>query len=131
LVQERVARDRHYPWRVLVCCALLNRTGRSQVRPMFEALFGSCRTPADAAGADLASLLKPLGLQNRRAETLRRLSADYAAGKPPQDCHGVGRYAMDAWAIFVEGRTDVRPSDHFLRPYLAWRKKHGTGIEWG
>ena len=126
-----MARDEHYPWCVLVCCALLNRTGRAQVRPMFEALFDACRTPLDAARVDLAALLRPLGLQNRRAELLRRLSADYAAGKPPQDCPGVGEYALDAWAIFVEGRTDVSPSDHFLKPYLRWRKRHGTRIEWG
>lgn len=98
---------------------------------MFEALFEVCRTPPDAARVDLAVLLRPLGLQNRRAELLRRLSADYAAGKPPQDCHSVGRCAMDAWALFVEGRTDVEPSDHFLKPYLRWRKRHGRRIEWG
>lgn len=130
-MQERVLRDEHFPWRVLVCCALLNRTGRAQVRPMFERLFEVCRTPESVATADLGTLLRPLGLQNRRAALLRRLTEDYLAGKSPQDIHGVGPYALDAWAIFVEGRTDVRPSDGMLRPYLTWMKKHGNRIYFG
>src|SRR6185369_4151215 len=61
LLQERVARDRHYPWRVLVVCALLNRTHRRQVRPMFEELFERAPTPEAMLGADLSDLLRPLG----------------------------------------------------------------------
>lgn len=124
-----MARDRHYPWRVLVCCALLNRTGRAQVRPMFEELFASYPTPGHVVrgapmGRSLSELLRPLGLWRRREALLVALSEDYAAGKPVQDCRGVGRYALDARAIFVEGRTDVRPTDHFLKPYLTWKKRH-------
>lgn len=117
-----------------MCCALLNRTGRGQVRPMFEELFDDYRSPEQLAAASserLGELLRPLGLQNRRAQLLLRLTNDYLAGKPPAECHGVGQYALDAWAIFVEGRVDVRPSDHFLKPYLTWRIKHGKPIEWG
>ena len=125
-MQERVARDEFYGWRVLVCCALLNRTGRAQVRPMFERLFEACPVPLAMLTADLEELLKPLGLQNRRAELLRRLTLDYVAGRPYAECHGVGQYALDAVAIFVEGRTDVRPADHFLKPYLTWRKKNAS-----
>jgi len=31
---------------------------------------------------------------------------------------GCGKYAADSWAIFVEGRTDVEPSDGKLNWYL-------------
>lgn len=79
---------------------------------------------------ELGDLLRPLGLQNRRAQTLRKLTEDYLAGKPPERTHGVGQYALDAWAIFVEGRTDVDPSDHWLRPYLHWRIEHGERVSW-
>jgi methyl-CpG-binding domain protein 4 len=132
-VQERVDRDRHYPWRVLVCCALLNRTTGAQVRPMVGRLFALCPTPAAllvCPDRHLLPLLVPLGLYNRRLALLRRLTLDWAEGKPPQQCHGVGQYALDAWALFVEGRTDVEPADHFLKPYLEWRKNHGNKIEW-
>jgi methyl-CpG-binding domain protein 4 len=102
---------------------------------MFERLFELAPTPHGLLKAEregrLQDLLRPLGLQNRRADLLRRLTEDWLSGKPPGLCHGVGRYALDAWAIFVEGRTDVSPSDHFLKPYLAWRKKYGSRIEWG
>lgn len=101
---------------------------------MFEALFELAPTPCGllkVQDGKLEDLLRPLGLQNRRAALLRRLTLDYIEGKPPHLCHGVGQYALDAWAIFVEGRTDVEPSDHFLRPYLKWRKAHGYKIEWG
>lgn len=123
-MQERVGRDEHYPWKVMVLCALLNRTGRKQVRPMFERLFEACPDPEAMLRADLEGLLRPLGLQNRRAELLRRLTRDHLAGRPAAECHGVGRYALDALAIFVEGRRDVRPADHFLKPYLRWRKRY-------
>lgn len=119
--------DEHYPWRVLVCCALLNRTGRAQVRPMFEQLFAKCSTPIDMMAVDgewLTGLLRPLGFQNRRADLLRRLSSDYVEGVPADQCFGAGQYARDALAIFVEGREDFVPGDHFLKPYLAWRKRH-------
>lgn len=95
---------------------------------MFEALFLIAPEPAallNASPGEVEELLKPLGLQNRRAALLRRLTEDWLAGKPPEECHGVGRYALDAWAIFVEGRTDVKPTDHFLKPYLKWKKRHG------
>jgi methyl-CpG-binding domain protein 4 len=101
---------------------------------MFEQMFEIAPSPRGllmVEGARLEGLLRPLGLQNRRAALLRRLTEDWLDGKPPHLCHGVGQYALDAWAIFVEGRTDVRPSDHFLKPYLTWRKKHGQRIAWG
>lgn len=133
LVQERVERDCHYPWRVLVCCALLNRTTGAQVRAMFEAFFRACPTPAALLLADdgvLLPMLQPLGLYNRRLSLLRRLTRDYRDGKPPEECHGVGQYALDAWAIFVEGRTDLEPADHMLKPYLEWRKANGYNTQW-
>lgn len=133
LVQERVERDHHYPWRVLVCCALLNRTHGRQVRPMFQQLFRLCPTPLAMRVVEtelLVELIRPLGLYNRRAAALKRLTCDYMAGKPPEQCHGVGQYALDAWAIFVEGRVDLDPADHYLKPYLEWRKQHGYNTQW-
>ncbi|NBR00729.1 MAG: hypothetical protein EBT79_10465 [Actinobacteria bacterium] len=46
----------------------------------------------------------------------------------PSDLPGVGRYARDAWAIFVEGRDDVFPADGHLMRYVRWRQEVGT---WG
>lgn len=124
-MQERLPRDRLYPWRVLVACALLNRTGRGQVRPMFEALFDRWPTPQEmaAAGGGLELALRPLGLWRRRGATLRRLSEGFARGLPPSKIAGVGRYGLDAYEIFVLGRDVPRPQDHFLKRYVTWRKR--------
>ena len=121
LVQELVSRDLHYPWRVIVSCALLNRTTGNQVRQVVSEIFARCRNPGDMLTAELTDLLRPLGLYNRRAALLRRLTQDYLDGVPPALCHGVGQYARDALMLFVDGRTDVDPSDHWLVPdNVAW-----------
>jgi hypothetical protein len=107
---------------MLVACALLNRTHGRQVRPMVDGLFSRWPTPRGmaAAGRGLERYVKPLGLWRRRAALLRRLSRQW---RTPGQCPGVGKYALDSWAIFVEGRLDVRPDDGKLRPYLTWRKR--------
>lgn len=93
---------------------------------MFERFFELWPTPSQPpAEAELLALLKPLGFGSKRADTLARLTQDWIAGKPPEQVHGVGRYGLDAYAIFVDGRTDVKPTDHFLKPYLRWRKRYG------
>jgi hypothetical protein len=82
--------------------------------------------------ADLADLLRPLGLQNRRATALRRLTWDYLTGKPPGACHGAGRYAQDALALFCEGRTDLDDvADHWLSSYLLDRiQRRAPAVQW-
>lgn len=93
---------------------------------MFERFFELWPAPSQPpAKSKIMALLRPLGFGNKRLETLARLTRDWLAGVPPERIHGVGRYGLDAYAIFVEGRLDVKPQDHFLRPYLAWRKRHG------
>lgn len=130
LAQERVPRGEHYPWRVLVTCALLNQTQGEQVRPILGRLFARCPHPSDMVVQDLRSMLRPLGLQNRRAYVLRTLSLDCLAGSPPEACYGVGRYALDAYALFVDGRTDVEPEDRWLREYLDWRLAGWPALRW-
>ena len=62
LLQEIYLTD---PWKMLVCCMLLNLTNRKQVDTVREELFTKYRTPKDMMNADhreLADILKPLGL---------------------------------------------------------------------
>lgn len=136
LVQERVGRDRHFPWRVLVCCALLNQTSKEQVRPMLGAFFAWYDHPEVLSGEfeisprPLVRLLTPLGLVNRRTRLLVRLTDEYLSGESPYECFGAGRYARDALDLFCAGRADVEPGDHWLRPYRDWRRAGGARIEW-
>lgn len=122
LIQEELSKDLHYPWRVIVCCALLNQTTGAQVRPMVEELFRRCPTPDALLTADLSDLLLPLGLQDRRAGLLRRMTWDYLTGVQPGHCFGVGGYGRDALLLFVHGEKNVSGvRDNWLRAYASWR----------
>lgn len=151
LIQEDLPRDALYGWRMLVACCLLNRTRGAQVREMLGRLFELWPTPRKmaAAGQELEEFVRPLGLVWSRGESLRAISWEVGVRKkrPPFRVRGVGRYALDSWSIFVDGRRDVRPRDKELRRYLeekpledfhrwldrempAWRAKNGGGPQY-
>lgn len=121
LLQERTRGD---PWRCLVSCVLLNLTKGVDAEPvLWEILRRWPDAPSLAAAdrAEVEALLRPLGLQRRRSASLLRLSAEYAAGEwsDPIELHGVGRYARESWALFVELVRVERPSDKVLMRYVA------------
>ena len=69
LLQEVYKED---PWKMMVCCILLNLTKRQQVDIVREELFKRYPTEYDMIEAnekELSELLKPLGLYNKRAKT--------------------------------------------------------------
>jgi len=109
------------PWKLLVACVLLNRTTRRQVDGIRDELFSRWSTPEALGAADeieLAKLLYPLGFYNRRATSLKKLASAWLTADIARDgvesLPGVGKYAADSWAIFVEKRTDVEPEDKVL-----------------
>ena len=106
------------PWKMLVACMLLNRTTRRQVDCIRDELFERWKTPEDMIEADereLSKLLYPLGFYNRRAVTLKKFAAAWVVADIEKDgvngLPGIGKYAADSWAIFIERRTDVEPED--------------------
>lgn len=114
------------PLWMLVACCLVNLTTWRAARPVHAALRQRYRTPrrlALARPGDLEPLLRPLGLWRRRARSLVTLAAAFLE-RPPRSAEdvlglpGCGRYAADSWAIFVEGRRDLEPTDHYLSAYL-------------
>jgi methyl-CpG-binding domain protein 4 len=113
------------PWRVLVCCVLLNLTTRAQVDGVRHRLFERFPTAKDMASArpdEIRELIVPLGLSNKRAVDLKRMSADYLcrAWTSPTDLHGIGKYGADAYQIFVRNQRVADPNDHFLGAYQDW-----------
>lgn len=133
-IQELVERDEHYPWRVMTVCVMLNQTHGRQVRPMFGRFFELWPRPIDfvmADGDQVRGLIAPLGFKNRRFLTLLRMTEDYLRNVPYEQCYGIGKYARDAIALFVHGRTDVEPFDTWLEPYLKWRLAGGPRLLWG
>ena len=109
-------------WKMLTCCMLLNLTNRKQVDTIRDELFKKYPTPKDMMNAkprELADILKPLGLYNRRATSLRLMSAGYIGGfKSVDELYGIGKYAKDSWEIFQNNNMSVNPTDKVLQEYL-------------
>ena len=109
-------------WKMLTCCMLLNLTNRKQVDTIRDELFSKYPTPkkmVNANQSELAELLKPLGLYNRRAKSLKKMSEGYVKGfKSVGELYGIGQYAVDSWEIFQNKNKDVNPTDKVLLAYL-------------
>tara|TARA_Y100001937_G_C7052020_1_gene299585 strand:- start:664 stop:987 length:324 start_codon:yes stop_codon:yes gene_type:complete len=101
---------------------LLNLTNRKQVDKVREELFKKYPTPKDMMNADeseLSELLKPLGLYNRRARSLKKMSEGYYKGfKSVDELYGIGQYAKDSWEIFQNNNMNLKPMDKVLQEYL-------------
>ena len=114
-------------WKMLVCCMLLNLTNRKQVDTIRDELFKKYPTPKemmDASHRELANILKPLGLYNRRATSLRLMSVGYINGfKSVDELYGIGQYAKDSWEIFQNNNMNVEPTDKVLQEYLRVEAK--------
>ena len=119
LLQEVYLND---PWKMLVCCMLLNLTNRKQVDTIREELFTKYPTPKDmmmAEHSDLVNIIKPLGLYNTRAQRLIKMSEGYVNGfKSVDELYGIGQYAKDSWEIFQNKNNKVKPTDKVLQEYL-------------
>jgi methyl-CpG-binding domain protein 4 len=123
MFQERFRLD---PFWMLVGCILVNRASWSQAEASHEELRRRWPTPFDLAAAsppDVEPVVAQVGFGRQRAARLVRFARDWCLHRPEDAgevlrMHGCGRYAADSWAIFVEGRTDLTPSDHHLAAYL-------------
>ena len=109
-------------WKMLTCCMLLNLTNRKQVDVIRDELFKRYPTPKKmmkANESELAELLKPLGLYNRRAKSLKKMSEGYVKGfKSVDELYGIGQYAKDSWEIFQNNNMNIKPNDKVLQEYL-------------
>jgi methyl-CpG-binding domain protein 4 len=123
------------PWRVLLACALCNRTKGRRALPILIDIvtrWPRAEDLAEARSADLEPLLRPLGLQRVRADRIVAMCRSIVRRgihllpyrhRDVRDIPGVGRYAQDAWSLFVIGRTDIEPRDKELAKWLHWRKQ--------
>jgi endonuclease III len=106
---------------MLVACQLVNLTDwERQAKEAFREIREAYVLPEQLAAADrtvLQDVLRPLGFFRRRARSLTAFASAWVDRGPPADASkvpsypGCGQYARDSWAIFVDGRTDVRPTD--------------------
>nr|KYP57120.1 Methyl-CpG-binding domain protein 4 [Cajanus cajan] len=123
----------HDPWRVLVICMLLNRTTGRQAKKIVSDLFKLCpdaKSCTQVAREEIEKTIQSLGLQHKRAAMLQRFSEEYLdeSWTHVTQLHGVGKYAADAYAIFITGMWDrVKPTDHMLNYY--WEFLHRIKYE--
>lgn len=130
LIQEKYSDD---PWKILVCAILVRRARGSVAKAIASELFRRFPTACDywlfAKDDDIFTLLKPLGFGNVRTAAIRKLTSAYVELPNPYDLNGVatlpevGNYALESYAIFVLGMTDILPDDAMLQYYLK-REKH-------
>lgn len=110
------------PWKIMVCCILLNQTTNQQVRKVLDSLFDLIPNPETCVSVDLSKIseiIKPTGFYNIKAARIQKLSQKWIEGfEDPRELPGVGKYAMESWDIFVNKKTDFTPSDKKLKMYL-------------
>nr|XP_043623979.1 methyl-CpG-binding domain protein 4-like isoform X2 [Erigeron canadensis] len=113
----------HDPWRVMALCILLNKTQGLQVKRAISDFFSLCpdaKTAAQVPEKMIRKVITPLGLQKIRARTVSIYSKQYIEDNWTHvtQLFGIGKYAADAYAIFVTGHWNrVRPKDHMLVKY--------------
>ncbi|CAM9635503.1 unnamed protein product [Ascophyllum nodosum] len=125
LIEELLTDD---PWKLLLGCIMLNQTTRSQMDPVLSRFLDKFPTAAATAAAavdEVTRVAAPLGLQKRRPVAIIRFSQEYV-GKDwndPKELHWIGKYAADAYSIFVKGNwRDVQPNDHALNWWVNWKR---------
>lgn len=127
LLQEQIYDD---PWKIFVCCIFCNLTKRRTSEPFFWETINRWPDPQRLAKAneqELISLIKPLGLSERRSKALKRMSDDYNKldwKDDPTSLYGIGKYASDAYKIFCLGEWEsVKPKDGALVNYHNYLKE--------
>ena len=120
MVQEQISGT----WQHMVAVIMLNQTGRKQVKATLPEFLHRWPDADSFLSADLdevIEIIKPLGMYNRRANTLRRMTEDWKIwdGDDATDLYGIGRYGSDSYEIFFKNRRDVIPTDHELCRYLG------------
>jgi methyl-CpG-binding domain protein 4 len=119
LIQEEYLTD---PWKMLVCCILLNQTNNKQVRPILLDLFRYIPNPESASIAnplEISSIIKKTGFQNVKADRIIKLSNKWVSGfKEVSELPGIGQYGKDSWEIFINKNLSIIPTDKKLSAYL-------------
>ena len=124
LIQEEYLDD---PWKMLVCCILLNQTNNKQVRPILKAVFDlipDYQSAICCRRESIAAVIKTTGFYNVKAGNIKRMSkewpefCDKSKGLKVTDLSGIGIYGNESWEIFVKGNLNINPTDKKLREYL-------------
>jgi len=123
LIQEGLYKK---PWQLLIATIFLHKTTGTVAIPLFNAFISKYDTPEQVISADwkeIAELIKPMGLHEKRAKIIITFSEEYLNKdwEHPIELHGIGKYGDDSYRIFCLGEwKTVKPSDHKLNWYYDW-----------
>ena len=110
------------PWKIMVCCILLNQTNNKQVRPILSSVFELIPDPISTIGCDpemLAAVIKTTGFQNVKASRIIKLSQKWVDGfEHVSQLPGIGKYGRDSWDIFIKKDLTITTLDKKLKAYL-------------
>ena len=119
IIQEEYSHD---PWKVLVCCILLNQTSNKQVRPLIGKFFDRWPNSKSLLNEDdliISDFIKTTGFQNIKAKRIKEFSRTWEIGvRDPFKFPGIGDYGREAWRIFVTSDLSFIPKDKKLKIYL-------------
>jgi endonuclease III len=119
IIQETYSND---PWKVLVCCILLNQTNNKQVRPLIEKFFLKWPDHFSVKPTEkesISNFIKSTGFQNIKSERIIKLSEEWSKGnRDPWALPGVGDYGREAWRIFIDNDVNFTPKDKKLKMYV-------------
>lgn len=123
LIQE----DYSDPWKMLVCCVLLNQTSNLQVRKVLVPLFEKIQNPLVCSGLseeEISIIIKSTGFSSVKSKRIISLSKKWIEGfNSVSELPGVGKYAIESWEIFVNGNLKINPTDKKLKMYLEQIKE--------
>jgi len=112
---------------MLCACILLNQTNRKQVDQVIDKLFERFGFPTAMAMAnekEIAAIIKPCGMQNKKARYLKKFSWEFWHHEwtEPSQLYGIGKYAEDSYEIFVRRNLDVQPDDKELKKFIKRKR---------
>lgn len=123
LIQEEYVND---PWKMLVCCILLNQTNNKQVRPILKPLFElipDYQSATCCPKESIVAIIKTTGFYNIKAGRIKRMSeswsnfTDAKKGLSVRSLPGIGVYGHESWSIFIDGKFPRVITDKKLKAY--------------
>ena len=126
LMQENYFPDR---WKMLICCLMLNLTSHKQVYPLIDGFFEKWPNPNAAAEAnpdEMSEYLKSLGMYNKRAKTIIKMSKQLLQGFGCiKQLYGCGQYAFNCDQMLYLGNwKKIQPKDSALKRYKNFLEEY-------
>ena len=110
-------------WQHMVGVIMLNQTSRKPVKtvlPEFLSRWPDAYSFLTSSPEQVIDVITPLGMYNKRQNTLRRMSQDYLTWDHDDATmlYGIGKYGSDSYEIFFKSNYSVQPADKELIRYL-------------